>query len=136
MQLSSGVSTRWVGLLVLLICVSPQAHRWVRVENLSVIMGWIMGYLALQAIENKPVRAGAAMSIGAALKYATLVLLPLYAVMRRWSAIGWTIALSLAMFGASILIMGWQPYRIFITQIMPTLSRTSIPENQRCIAFF
>jgi hypothetical protein len=126
-----GRVTRWVGVLILLVCLSPQAHRWVRVGNLSVLIAWLIGFAVLEISRRDSARAAAAIVVGSILKYALLVLAPLLLAARRWRTLAWSIALGAAMLLASWLIMGSGPFTVFFRDIAPTLSRsTLIGENQ------
>jgi hypothetical protein len=135
LALSMKRDTRWVGFVVLLVCCSLQAYRWVGVGNLSALMGWMTGVVVLQLVAGESVRGAAILTVGTALKYAQLILLPLHVAMRRWRTIGWTAALGAAMLILSLVIMGTQPYRTFANDIAPTLKRTSIPANQALYRF-
>jgi hypothetical protein len=132
--LSLGRETRWAGLIVLLVCLSPQAHRWVRVGNMSVLLGWLIGYATLELVRRDGPRGAAAVVVGGVAKYAILVLGPLYLVMRRWRTIAWGIAFAAVLLGAALLLMPLGPdgpYAVFFREIAPTLARTgSVTENQ------
>src|SRR5207248_9678965 len=75
--ISLGRSTKWIGVLMLLVCLSPQAHRWVRVGNLSVLIAWLIGFTVLEVAHRDGPRAAVSLVLGALLKYALLVLTPL-----------------------------------------------------------
>ncbi len=51
-EMSLGRSSHGFGLLVLLICLSPQAHRWIRVGNMSVIIGWLIGFAVIELVRR------------------------------------------------------------------------------------
>jgi hypothetical protein len=130
-ELSLGRTTRLAGAVVLLVAVSPQAHRWVRVGNMSVILGWMLGYAMLELVRRDSARGAVVMVIGTVAKYAPAVLAPVYIVMRRWRTIAWGVGLLVAWLGVSYLVMGPGPFKVFFGEISPTLSRTSsIGENQ------
>src|SRR5438128_699245 len=59
-----GVRTRWIGVLMLLICLSPQAHRWVRVGNLSVLIAWLIGFTVLEIAKRDSPRAALSLVLG------------------------------------------------------------------------
>jgi hypothetical protein len=120
------------GILILLICLSPQAHRWVRVGNMSPIVGWLIGIATLALVRRTDGIGAVALFFGAVAKYALLVLAPLYLAMRRWRVIVYCLILAAGMLIASLIAMrSLEPYRTFINQIVPTLSRTRLlGENQ------
>ncbi len=132
--MSLGREARSAGLIVLLVCVSPQAHRWVRVGNMSVLLGWLIGYATLELVRRDGPRGAAAVVVGGVAKYAILVLGPLYLVMRRWRTIAWGVVFGGVLVGASFVLMPRGPdgpYAVFFREIAPTLARTgSIGENQ------
>jgi len=120
------------GILILLICLSPQAHRWVRVGNMSPIVGWLIGVATLALVRRRDNVGAVALFVGALAKYALLVLAPLYLAMRRWRAIILCIVLAIVLFIISLIAMrSLGPYRTFIYEIVPTLSRPRLQgENQ------
>ena len=136
LELCLGRPTHGFGLLVLLICVSPQAHRWVRVGNMSVLVGWLIGYAVIELVRRDGPRGAVAMMLGTLAKYALLVLGPLQIAMRRWRTIAWEIGLTAAMIAIAVLVMGVGPFTTFAHEIAPTLGRTStIAENSAIYAF-
>jgi hypothetical protein len=132
--LSLGREMPTAGLIVLLVCISPQAHRWVRVGNMSVLLGWLIGYATLELVRRDSWRGAAAVVVGGVAKYAILVLGPLFLVMRRWRTIAWGALFAATLIVASLAIMPRGPdgpYAVFFRDIAPTLARTgSVTENQ------
>ncbi len=125
-RLSRGGAASWVGgVLILLVCCSPMALRWVRVGNMSAVVGWLIGYAMLELVRRDGPRAAAALVLGTMSKYAIAVLAPLYLAMRRWRTIVWAVAMGAAWVGISLLIMGVGPFQTFVTEIAPTLGRSS-----------
>lgn len=120
------------GLLVLLVCLSPQAHRWVRVANVSVLIGWLIGFATLALVRRRDAAGAVALCVGGIAKYALLVLAPLYLAMRRWRAILICVVLTVVILAVSVAVMGsLEPYRTFVREIAPTLGRTAaIAEDQ------
>jgi hypothetical protein len=117
--------TRLSGILVLLIATSPAAHRWVRVMNISPLLGVLIGSAALGLLRNRPVRTALAVWLGGVAKYATGALVPLAVAMRRWSMLIWLVGISLASLLASVAIMGWDPFDEYLRVIAPTLKNTN-----------
>jgi hypothetical protein len=129
-ELCLGRASRWSGLVVLLICLSPQAHRWVRVSNMSILIGWLIGVCVIELIRRDGFRGGVALLVGSVMKYAPIVLAPMYVVLGRWRSVAWAWGVGLALLGLSLLWQGTGPYKVYIGEISPTLARTSaIPEN-------
>ena len=131
-----GTSSRTGGLLILLVCCSPIAHRWVRVGNMSAVVGGLIGYAMLELARRDGPRGAAALVLGAMSKYAILVLAPLYLSARRWRTIAWAVAMTGVWVGLSLLFMGSGPFVTFATEVVPTLGRSSgIVNNQALYAF-
>jgi hypothetical protein len=136
LELSLSRATKWGGVLILLICLSPQAFRWVRVGNVSLIVAWLIGYTTIELVRRDGARGAAALVAGAIIKYALLVLLPLVAAARRWRTLAWSVVLALAVLLVSLTVMGAAPFKTFAFEIAPTLGRTSmIGENQALYRF-
>jgi hypothetical protein len=137
-EMSSGRdrnASRVPGILMLAICLSPLAHRWVSVANMSVLVGWLIGFVALELVRRDGAPGAAAMVVGTFAKYAVLVLAPLHLAMRRWRTIAWCFVLGFALLGLSLLVMKLEPYRVFARDIAPILGRSSaIAENQALYA--
>jgi hypothetical protein len=122
------------GALVLLICCSPQAHRWIRVSNCSVVIGWLIGAAVLELIRRRDgIRGALILTLGIWAKYALLVLGPLCLAMRMWRTIAWTIVLVAGLGLLSLAIMGTGPFRVFFTDIAPLLGRTSTREDNQAL---
>jgi hypothetical protein len=136
LEMSLGRPTHGFGIMVLLVCVSMQAIRWISVANMSVLVGWLIGYTVIETVRRDSPRAAITMTLGTLAKYALLVLGPLQIALRRWRTIAWEIALMIAIVAIAWLIMGSAPFKTFANEIAPTLGRTStIPENSGIYVF-
>jgi hypothetical protein len=114
------------GFLILLVCLSPQAHRWVRSANMSVLIGWLIGAATIALVRRNNLLGGLSVALGALAKYALLVLGPLQLAMRRWRTIlVETLVVSLLLAATVIAAGSLEPYRTFGREILPTLSRTA-----------
>jgi hypothetical protein len=120
-----GRMTHGAGILTLLIAISPSAHRWVRVQNMSALMGVLIGITVLGLLNRKSLRSALAMWLGGLAKYATGVFLPLLLVMRQWRALILLIAISAASVLLSLWIMGRGPFEEYLGKIAPTLKNTN-----------
>lgn len=119
-------ASRASGLLILFVCLSPLTNCWISSGNMSAIVGWLIGVAALSLIRRNDVTGAAAIFVGAAAKYAPLVLVPLWIAMRRWRALLLCSAMALVLLVASLAIMGTGPYRTFARDILPTYARSSL----------
>jgi hypothetical protein len=135
-SLSRGRIDRVAGILTLLICISPQAFRWVRVANMSVLVGWLIGYVTLELAQRDSVRGAAALALGTLAKYAVIVLVPLHLVMGRWRTLAISAVMGAAMVVISLGVAGTGPFHVFSHEIAPTLGRTALmSENFSLYAF-
>jgi hypothetical protein len=118
--------TRLEGILALLIVLSPMTARAIRIANVSPPIAFLIGVALLALLRpEQSLRSAWTILLGATLKYATLVLTPIFVAMRRWQVLIW-----LAVSGALILLVtlflaGFDPFIEFCRTIMPTLSRPS-----------
>jgi hypothetical protein len=120
-----GRVTHGAGILTLLVATSPAAHRWIRVQNMSPLIGALIGAALLGLLRKTPARVAVATWLGGIAKYATGVLLPLFIVMRAWRALIWLIAISVLSLIVSLWIMTWQPFDEYLHKIAPTLKNTN-----------
>jgi hypothetical protein len=136
-QLCSGRIDIVSGLLILLICVSLQAHRWTRVGNVSAIIGWLIGYIGLTLASGRQgVRPAIAIVIAGLAKYVSVILIPILVAARYWRTLLWTLVLGAAFVLISLIFTGVGPYRVFINEIGPTLTQPVIrDQNVSLVAF-
>jgi hypothetical protein len=131
-----GSATRVAGIVLLLVCLAPHAHRWVRVGNVSPLVGFLIGHTVLELLRRDGFRGGVSFTLAAILKYAVLVLAPLYLIRRRWKTIAAGTVAAAALGLASLAVLGVEPWRVFVHEIAPRLGRTGIvAENQALYAF-
>lgn len=136
LEMSLGRPTVASGVVILLICCSLQAIRWISSANMSAFVGWAIGFAAIEMIKRDGPRGAAAVALGTIAKYAPAVLGPLQVAMRRWRTIAWEILIVVAITLIALLVMGTTPFSTFTHEIMPTLGRTSpIRENSGIYIF-
>jgi Glycosyltransferase family 87 len=121
----SGKPSPWEGVLTLLVVVSPMVCRAIRVQNSTPVIALMFAFTMADLLRSDRGRAGAAILLGALLKYATLALLPLLVAMRRWRALGGLALFGLATSAISLAVMGTEPFETFVRDIAPTLDRPS-----------
>ena len=128
------VPSKAQGTLVLLICLSPQAHRWIRASNCSVFVGWLIGASVVELIRRRDgIRGAIILTLGIWAKYALLVLGPLCLAMRMWRTIAWTIVLVVGLGLLALAIMGTGPFHVFSTTIAPLLGRSSTLDGNQSL---
>ena len=133
----NGRVERLAGVIILLVCCSPQAHRWVRIGNVSALMGWLIGHAALSLVCTDGMSAGVSLALGAVAKYASVALLPLAVIHRRWKAITVAAVTTVVWTAGTLAVMGTTPFRVFLNTIAPTLGRcTMTSTNDSLCAFF
>jgi hypothetical protein len=117
--------------ILLVIALSPTAHRWIRVQNMSPIIGVLIAASVLSILSRHDVRSALCLWLGTVAKYATAVLIPLYIATRRWKALVLLVVLGAATLAVSLAVMGRAPFDEYFKVIAPALNRTNeIPENQ------
>jgi hypothetical protein len=120
-----GRPSRWEGVLMLLICLSPMTARSIRISNVTPFIALSIAWTLRALLRDQPFRGGTALVLGILLKYATLILAPLLLLMRRWRMLVWTVALGEVLLGITVLVAGTRPFYEFYRIIVPTLSRPS-----------
>jgi hypothetical protein len=104
---------------------------------MSVLIGWLIGYVVLALVERNEIQGAIALVLGAIAKYAVIVLLPLHLLLRMWRSLAWAAAIGVGALIMSLLIVGSGPYRVFIQDIAPTLGRSNLYlANQALYALF
>jgi hypothetical protein len=136
-QLCSGRDDFVIGLIILFICFSLQAHRWTRVGNMSAIIGWLVGYIGLALARNEQgVRPAIAIVIAGLAKYVSAILVPVHVAARHWRTLAWSVAIGGAFVLISVLFTGITPYRVFAGEIAPALARPVLrDQNLAMVAF-
>jgi len=117
----AGVASRWTGVVILITAFSPMSYRILRSGNISPLIGALIGFGVISMLANRPVAGALVTSIGGILKYATAVFVPVMIVMRQWRAILWTIAISLLICGATLILMESAPFKEFATVVFPNM---------------
>jgi hypothetical protein len=109
------------GMLILLIAFSPISYRMLRSANISPIIGALIGSTLLAMLSKRTVSASISVTIGALLKYATVVLIPVMMAMRQWRSVALTAAISLTLLAASLLVIGFATFEEFARIILPDM---------------
>jgi hypothetical protein len=120
-----GRSSRWEGVLMLLIAFSPMTARAIRISNVTPFIALAIAITLRALLRDQPVRGAMAIVLGILLKYATLILAPLLILTKRWRLVGWSIAFMEFIFGVTLMIAGTKPFYEYGRIIMPTLARPS-----------
>jgi hypothetical protein len=121
------------GFIILMIALSPECNRWIRTQNMSPILGALIGVAALDLLreQTSSLRGMLSMWLGGIAKYAGAALVPLYFVKRKWMALIMLTALMTMTTAVSVRLMGWSTFDEFIHVIWPKLGRcTPTPSNQ------
>jgi hypothetical protein len=130
-RILAGRTTHWEGILAVLIVLSPTAARSIRITNVTPVVALCIGWIVIACIRGDRFRTGVAIVLGATMKYATLVLLPVLLLGRRWRTLAGAAVVGLALVGVTVAVSGVGPFREFATQIAPTLGRGHLfPGNQ------
>ncbi len=121
--------------LAVVLALSPRMIRSICMGNISPLVA-VATALAVAGLASKRPPAGAAgVVLGAITKYATVVILPVMIITRRWRMLLATAALGLAVILTSGLITGASPFIYFSTTIAPTFSRAPAnPGNESLLS--
>lgn len=134
-ELAAGEPSRASGVVTLLVGFSLLTYGTLRALNLEAPIALLLGLTTLELLRRDGINGASSLVLGAFLKYATLILLPLAIAMRRWRTIGWTALLIAGALGGSRLIMGSGPFREY-ARIFPLLARPYESDpNQSLIGF-
>lgn len=122
----AGGETRAEGLVTLLVAASPNMYQSCRMGQVSTLIGACLGVAVLGLASPAPAaaRTGFAIFLATMVKYIGAILLPVALAMRRFATVAWALALGAAAFAASAAIVGWAPWREWLTVIAPTLARS------------
>ena len=132
-----GRLSRWEGVLILLIAVSPMTARAIRIANVSPPIALALAVALLAALRgDQPARGAWALLLGATFKYATLVLAPLLLAMRRWRMFIYLSVFGLLAVAMTVAFAGLAPFVEFYQTILPTLSRPSMFRGNQSLPGF
>jgi hypothetical protein len=124
-ELAARRSSPIAGGLALLVAVSPLTLDTLRFMNVSPLIALLIGFSAFGLLCKHSEGGALALVVGAASKYATAMLVPLYIAMRKWRALIVMAVPSAAIVGGSLAIMKTSsPYRTFFNEMVPTFTRT------------
>ena len=123
-ELAAGRRSALAGVIALGVAISPLTLGTLQLMNVSPFIALMAGIAALGLASGRAESGAVAMVIGAAAKYATVPLLPLYVAMRKWHAVFTLAMTSAALLAISIGIMGTGPFKVFIHEMLPTFGRT------------
>jgi hypothetical protein len=135
-EILAGRPTRASGFILLLVALSPTVLHAIVIANMTLIVALCIGVTLLGLLRRQGALSGTAIVLGGITKYATLALLPLALVMRRWGAVAWSLLFAAILIGGSYALMRPEPFQTYSHQIAPTLSRIhSIETNQSLLGF-
>jgi hypothetical protein len=134
-ELAAGRPSRIAGALTLLVGCSYLMYTALRGLNLEAPMGLLLGVATLEILRRDGINGAAGVALGALLKYATLLLLPVAAALRRWRTLAWTGLLLTAAIAGSWLVMGSGPFREF-ARLAPLLARPYEDEPNQSLTGF
>jgi len=117
--------SRVEGLLVVFIACSPLCRFAMRIGNVTPFVGLCVGAAAIGLIGEDRIRSPLGLVLGALGKFVTLVLVPLYVLVRKWRVLALFLLVLILINLATITLSGKQPYVTFLAAIVPTLDRPS-----------
>jgi hypothetical protein len=120
----------------LLVAVSPMVLDAIIIANMSVIVGLCIAVGVIEMIRRREALSATGIVAGGVTKYATLALLPLALVARRWKVVAYSLLFAAILLGGTYAVTRAEPFNTYRRQIAPTLSRThSIDTNQSLPSF-
>jgi hypothetical protein len=132
-ELAIGKKSRVAGWLALAVAASPLTLDALRWMNVSPLIAMAMGY-SIFGLLGRSERGAVALALGAMIKYSTGAMLPMYVAMRQWRAIAIMAITGVVILAASLAVMGPLPFRIFLHEIVPTLSRPHVIQYNRSVS--
>ena len=96
-----------------------------RIGNVTPFVGLCVGAAAIGLIGEDRIRSPLGLVLGALGKFVTLVLVPLYVLVRKWRVLALFLLVLILINLATITLSGKQPYVTFLAAIVPTLGRPS-----------
>ncbi len=125
LELLEGRPTRFSGLLVLALAVSPLAHRCIRVCNVSCVVAMLAAVALMGMLRYRPARTAVAAVVGTTGKFVLAIWAPLLIVLRQWRTVAWC-AVAAAVMAAGFLVTGLGPYRDYARKVVPTLDTVQL----------
>jgi hypothetical protein len=119
-----GRATYAGGILMLIIAFSHLFYRSIRVSNMSLMVGALIGWAVLELFRRDGPRGGAAIALSTIIKYFGAILAPLALATGRWKTIVWSSIWTAVLFGVTALISGTAVFREYFTTIAPRLGRS------------
>ena len=121
------------GLIALGVAISPLMLETLRLMNVTPFIALLIGFSTFGLFCKNSEGGALSLVVGAASKYATAILLPLYVAMRKWRAIGFMVASTLVILAISFWVMKSGPFAVFFNEMAPTLGRTHTDSWNRSI---
>ena len=127
--------TRLSGVVTLLVATSLLTYRSIRVQNMSPVMACFIGIICFNLTQPESpgnvIASSFAAVVGAVMKMATVILLPIAVAMRRWRLIAVSALLGIAFGLLTLKLAGRETFHEFFSRIAPTLGRSgTAPGNK------
>lgn len=119
-EIVAGRPSRLRGLLILIVAASPLSYRVVRTGNISALVALSVAVTILAIARSQTMRGAIAIVVGAASKYATVLLILLALACRRWKMVALALILGAVGLAAPAALTGAGPYQVFSQTIAPT----------------
>ena len=131
-----GRRSRAEGLLILAICLSPLMVRGMRVMNISLVLGPVLGAALLAMLRQRPTRSAAAICLAGVFRASSGPLVVVQAGLGRWKSLAWITAATAAVLGLTLAAMGGGPVVEFASRGLPiALQPYPMTNNQSAGAF-
>ena len=124
------------GWLVLTVCLSPLLVRGMRVMNISLILGVLVGGAMLAVMNHRRVGSAAAVCVAGVFRASSGPLVLLLVGLGRWRSLAWIGAGTAAVVALMVGVMGWGPVVEFVGRGLPAaLQPYELAANQSAGAF-
>ncbi|HTL29664.1 MAG TPA: glycosyltransferase 87 family protein [Tepidisphaeraceae bacterium] len=121
----AGRASRTAGIMMLVLAFSLLTYRTMRIRNVSQIVGLAIAFATFELARHDGIRSAVAIWLGGLLKFATIALLPILVLTRRYRAILWTVVFGIATIAVAYLIAGratMAEYAIVASEIGKSMS--------------
>lgn len=123
-ELAARRKSAMAGTITVFVAVSPLMLETLRLMNVTPLIALLIGLATLSLLCKYSEAGAVALVLGAAAKYATASLVPMYVAMRKWRAVVVMGITTIAILGACYAVMKSGPFAVFFKEMMPTLGRT------------
>lgn len=128
--------TRLSGIVVLVAAFSPLAYRTIHTGNITPLVAVGLAGALLGLVERRQLTGAWGMVAAGLGKGASIALVPLIVLMGRWWMLILTAAISAVIIGATLGVIGVEPFRVFFDQVAPSFRHPAAQVGNQSIFGF